>query len=89
LVSFAARPLFGNLSAVFQTGLNSIVAETSPRHQLRAELLVAVITSQLAGAWLEHVLHRSWLLLSGDKIGSAVSIQGDDTVAAWFASGQR
>ena len=42
-----------------------------------ALVLVAVITSQFAGAWLEYVLHRGWPLLSSDKIGSR-TVAGDD-----------
>jgi Kef-type K+ transport system membrane component KefB len=47
-----------------------------------ALVLVAVITSQFAGAWLEYVLHRGWPLLSTDRVESQVAIQGDDAVAA-------
>lgn len=47
-----------------------------------ALVLVAVITSQFAGAWLEYVLHRNWPLLSTDKVQSQVAVQGEDTVAA-------
>ena len=34
-------------------------------------VLVAVLTSQAAGAWLEFVLHRGWPLLSGEQASSA------------------
>jgi Kef-type K+ transport system membrane component KefB len=47
-----------------------------------ALVLVAVITSQFAGAWLEYVLHRGLPLLSTDKMESPIGVQGDDTVAA-------
>ena len=47
-----------------------------------ALVLVAVITSQFAGAWLEYVLHRGWPLLSTDKMESQIALQGGDTVAA-------
>ena len=47
-----------------------------------ALVLVAVITSQFAGAWLEYVLHRGWPLLSTDKAESQVAAEGDETVAA-------
>jgi Kef-type K+ transport system membrane component KefB len=47
-----------------------------------ALVLTAVITSQLAGGWLEYVLRRGWPLLSTDKIESEVAARGDDTVAA-------
>ncbi|HZS27798.1 MAG TPA: cation:proton antiporter [Candidatus Angelobacter sp.] len=47
-----------------------------------ALVLVAVITSQFAGAWLEYVLRRGWPLLSTDKLESQVAVQGDETVAA-------
>jgi Kef-type K+ transport system membrane component KefB len=46
-------------------------------------VLAAVITSQLAGAWLEYVLRRGWPLLGSDKSQSEVIKQGGDvTVAA-------
>ena len=47
-----------------------------------AGVLVAVITSRFAGAWLEYVLHRGRPLLSMDKMESQIAAQGDDTVAA-------
>ena len=47
-----------------------------------ALVLVAVITSQFAGVWLEYVLRRGWPLLSTDKIESKITVQSDDTVAA-------
>lgn len=47
-----------------------------------ALVLVAVITSQFAGAWLEYVLRRGWPLLSTDRMESEITVQGDDTVAA-------
>jgi hypothetical protein len=47
-----------------------------------ALVLVAVITSQFAGAWLEYVLRKGWPLLSTDKMKSEVAVQGDETVAA-------
>ena len=31
-------------------------------------VLLAILTSQAAGAWLEYVLHRGWPLLSGDSV---------------------
>jgi K+:H+ antiporter len=46
-----------------------------------ALVLVAVITSQFAGAWLEYVLHRGWPLLSMNKVESHIAVQGDDAVA--------
>ena len=46
-------------------------------------VLVAVITSQIAGAWLEYVLRRGWALLSTDKPeGAVVPAEGDVKVAA-------
>jgi Kef-type K+ transport system membrane component KefB len=36
-------------------------------------VLVAVLTSQAAGAWLEFVLHRGWPLLSGEPASSAAA----------------
>jgi Kef-type K+ transport system membrane component KefB len=47
-----------------------------------ALVLVAVITSQFAGAWLEYVLRRGLPLLSTDKAEAPVTVPGDDTVAA-------
>lgn len=47
-----------------------------------ALVLVAVITSQFAGAWLEYVLRRGWPLLSTDKVESKIAVQSDDTIAA-------
>jgi hypothetical protein len=47
-----------------------------------ALVLVAVITSQFAGAWLEYVLHRGWPLLSTDKTESQVAELGDEELAA-------
>jgi Kef-type K+ transport system membrane component KefB len=47
-----------------------------------ALVLVAVITSQFAGAWLEYVLHRGWPLLSTDKMESQIALEGGETVAA-------
>ena len=47
-----------------------------------ALVLVAVITSQFAGAWLEYVLRRGWPLLRTDKMASEIAVQGSDTVAA-------
>jgi hypothetical protein len=44
-------------------------------------VLVAVITSQVAGAWLEYVLHRGWPLLSTDKMESQLPLPGEDTIA--------
>ena len=47
-----------------------------------ALVLVAIITSQFAGVWLEYVLRRGWPLLSTEKMESQISAQGKDTVAA-------
>lgn len=44
-------------------------------------VLAAVITSQFAGAWLEHVLRRGWPLLSSDVPQPQVAT-GDASVAA-------
>jgi Kef-type K+ transport system membrane component KefB len=44
-----------------------------------ALVLVAVITSQFAGAWLEHVLSRGWPLLSGEDAVPAVSTAPEQT----------
>lgn len=45
-------------------------------------VLAAVLTSQIAGAWLEYVLRRGWPLLSTDKTVAPVAAAGDETVAA-------
>ena len=45
-----------------------------------ALVLVAVITSQIAGAWLEYVLRRGWPLLSTDKADLQVLVPDDDAV---------
>jgi Kef-type K+ transport system membrane component KefB len=42
-------------------------------------VLVAVFTSQAAGAWLEFVLRRGWALLEESTQQSAVSIQPSST----------
>lgn len=47
-----------------------------------ALVLVAVITSQFAGAWLEYVLRRGWPLLRTDKMEVEIARRGTDTVAA-------
>lgn len=39
-------------------------------------VLVAVLTSQAAGAWLEFILHKGLPLLSGDSVGTASATQG-------------
>jgi Kef-type K+ transport system membrane component KefB len=44
-------------------------------------VLVAVITSQFAGAWLEHVLRQGWPLLHSDKVQPEAA-QSDLPVAA-------
>ena len=43
-------------------------------------VLVAVLTSQAAGAWLEFVLRRGWTLLSESTQQSAVSIQPSEVL---------
>lgn len=46
-------------------------------------VLVAVLTSQAAGAWLELVLRRGWPLLSGeDAIAAAISNKSPEEIAA-------
>lgn len=47
-----------------------------------ALVLVAVITSQFAGAWLEYVLRREWPLLRADKMEFEIARRGTNTVAA-------
>src|SRR5579864_7693903 len=44
-------------------------------------VLAAVLTSQLAGAWLEYVLRRGWPLLSSDKNEAQIA-RGNVTVTA-------
>jgi Kef-type K+ transport system membrane component KefB len=45
-----------------------------------ALVLVAVFTSQFAGAWLEYVLRRGWPLLSADKAELQTLVPDDDAV---------
>ncbi len=45
-------------------------------------VLAAILTSQLAGAWLDYVLRRGRPLLRSDKIETGSIAQGDVTVAA-------
>jgi Kef-type K+ transport system membrane component KefB len=45
-------------------------------------VLVAVLTSQAAGAWLEFVLGRGWELLSGEAVGEANSQETREKLAA-------
>ena len=45
-------------------------------------VLAAVLTSQIAGAWLEYVLLRGWPLLSTDKVETPLAVEDDVTVAA-------
>lgn len=47
-------------------------------------VLVAVLTSQAAGAWLEFVLRRGWPLLSGDEavVTTAETDKGREKIAA-------
>jgi Kef-type K+ transport system membrane component KefB len=40
-------------------------------------ILLAVLTSQAAGAWLEHVLRRGWPLLSGEPATAPATGSGD------------
>jgi len=47
-----------------------------------ALVLVAVITSQFAGAWLEYVLRQGWPLLSTDKMESQIALPGQEKIAA-------
>ena len=47
-----------------------------------ALVLVAVITSQFAGAWLEYVLRRGWPLLSSDEAQPQASAQDDFRITA-------
>ena len=36
-------------------------------------VLLAVLTSQAAGAWLEYVLRRGWPLLAGEAVGESMA----------------
>ncbi len=45
-------------------------------------VLAAVLTSQLAGTWLDYVLRRGWPLLSTDNVDTQLAAKGDVTVAA-------
>lgn len=62
-------------SAAFDSGIINAKFYT-------ALVLVAMITSQFAGMWLEYVLRRGWPLLSTEKLESQIAAQGNDTVAA-------
>jgi Kef-type K+ transport system membrane component KefB len=43
-------------------------------------VLVAVLTSQAAGAWLEFVLRRGWPLLFGDPAAAAPTVSDEKTL---------
>lgn len=45
-------------------------------------VLAAVLTSQIAGAWLDYILHKGWPLLKPIPANQSTSISGDDTVRA-------
>ena len=47
-------------------------------------VLVAVVTSQVAGAWLEFVLHKGWPLLSAEPAGTPApaTVEAPETLAA-------
>ena len=46
-------------------------------------VLVAIVTSQAAGAWLEFVLRKGWALLSGDEAtATAATEKGPEQIAA-------
>jgi hypothetical protein len=45
-------------------------------------VLAAVITSQIAGAWLDYVLHRGWPLLSEFKARSPQPVEPKTTLTA-------
>jgi Kef-type K+ transport system membrane component KefB len=45
-------------------------------------VLAAVITSQMAGAWLDYVLHKGWPLLSESSEGSSQTVEAKPTLTA-------
>jgi hypothetical protein len=45
-------------------------------------VLTAVITSQIAGAWLDYVLHKGWPLLSEFKASSPQPVEPKTTLTA-------
>ncbi len=49
-------------------------------------VLVAVVTSQAAGAWLEFVLRKGWPLLSTDSTEAASSLAGNEKSPEQFAA---
>ena len=55
-------------SVAYQAGIISAAFYTTL-------VLVAVLTSQAAGAWLEFVLRRGWSLLSGDSAATTATIE--------------
>jgi Kef-type K+ transport system membrane component KefB len=54
-------------SVAFETGIISSAFYTTL-------VLVAVLTSQAAGAWLEFILRRGWPLLSGEAVNSGTQV---------------
>jgi hypothetical protein len=45
-------------------------------------VLVAVLTSQAAGFWLEMVLRKGWPLLTGEDAATATAGEGPEEMAA-------
>jgi Kef-type K+ transport system membrane component KefB len=45
-------------------------------------VLAAVLTSQMAGAWLEYVMRKGWPLLATDKLQPSAALPEKDPVAA-------
>jgi K+:H+ antiporter len=63
-------------SVAYQAGIISAAFYTTL-------VLVAVVTSQIAGAWLEFVLRKGWGLLSGDgRFATANTKKGTEQIAA-------
>ena len=60
-------------SVAFDTGIINATFYTTL-------VLAAVITSQIAGAWLAYVLRKEWPLLSTDKTELRISVQGDHMI---------
>ena len=45
-------------------------------------LLAAVLTSQMAGAWLDYVLRRGWPLLTPAATGEAAIVSAEESPSA-------
>ena len=47
-----------------------------------ALILAAVLTSQMAGAWLDYILHRGWPLLNSASAADPATIAGPENSVA-------